>query len=103
MRIVILILLVLLLPAVLAAGEERVAGKPASVQGCLDQEGPDYVLKDLMERQIIVILEPVGFPKQQFAKHVGTQVAVTGTWAEDLKTVRVRRYRQIAPTCKVEE
>jgi hypothetical protein len=59
-----------------------VAPKSSNVEtitGCVDEmPGTQYVLRDESELQLIAMLEPVGFPNENFAKYMGAKVAVTG-------------------------
>jgi hypothetical protein len=50
-----------------------------TITGRVDEiPGPQYVLRDERELQLIALLDPAGFPNESFAKYMGTKVAVTG-------------------------
>jgi hypothetical protein len=70
--------------------------------GCLDElPGPQYVLRDARELQVVAVLEPAGFSVQSFAKYLGHRVTVTGrrTSKDGKSVMSVRAVRSLATTC----
>jgi len=103
-----LLLLALLLPATTQKKEqpEPPAGPPLeALSGCLDQSGEDFVLRDDQNLVILAILDPDGFPKNNFARHVGNRVTVRGRRSSEEQPPRfkVSRIQQIAEGCAAPE
>ena len=75
----------------------------STLTGCLDEQaGPQYVLREERELHLIALLEPVGFPPQNFARFLGHKVAVTGsrsTAAGGESVVKVRRIESLSDVC----
>ena len=101
-------IVILLVVAAVAAGAQTAAKKkkkvvPAveTIVGCVDQKDGAYVLTD--DRQIgkVASLEPDGFDRENFAKHVGHKVKLggksSGTGTE--RVFRVRTIQTIAEYC----
>lgn len=59
--------------------DQKKSSRGGSLTGCVDEQEGHYVLLDDRDLTRIAILEPVGFPKEGFAKHLGHKVIVRGT------------------------
>jgi Protein of unknown function (DUF5818) len=97
-----LLLLVFLALTPRSASGQSNSNKTESMTGCLDEQpGPQYVLRDEKELGLIALLEPVGFPAEDFAKYVGQRVSVTGTRSSKDGTplMKVRSIKKLAETC----
>ena len=91
----------LTIPVTTVSAQQGRSGS-AQLTGCLDEEsGPQYALKRPGDLQLIALLEPVGFPIENFAKFVGHRIAVTGnqTSKDGTAVFRVRSIRDLADTC----
>ena len=74
---------------------------PASLTGCVDEQEGSYVLLSDRTMNPIASLEPDGFPKETFAKHVGHKVTVRGTSVSEgaLPVFKVRAIERVSETC----
>jgi hypothetical protein len=74
---------------------------PASLTGCVDEQEGSYVLLSDRTMNPIANLEPDGFPKETFAKHVGHKVTVRGTSVSQgaLPVFKVRTIERVSETC----
>jgi len=74
---------------------------PASLTGCVDEQEGNYVLLSDRTMNPIANLEPDGFPKEAFAKHVGHKVTVRGTSNAQgtLPLFKVRTIETVSDTC----
>jgi hypothetical protein len=73
----------------------------SSLTGCVDEQEGNYVLLSDRTMNPIANLEPDGFPKEGFAKHVGHKVTVRGTSSaqEPLPLMKVRSIETVAESC----
>jgi hypothetical protein len=98
-----LLALALVLPANARQKQpESPEGPPLqALTGCLDQSGEEFVLRDNQNLVILAILEPDGFAKNNFAKHVGNTVTVRGRQSSNEQPPRfkVRLIQQLAEGC----
>jgi len=91
----------LVLTATLTSGQPN-SGKVESLTGCLDEQpGPQYILREEKELGLLALLEPVGFPAEDFAKYVGQKVSVTGSRSskDGSPLMKVRSIKRLADTC----
>ena len=74
---------------------------PASMTGCVDEQEGSYVLLSDRTMNPIANLEADGFPKEEFAKHVGHKVTVRGTSIPRgaLPLFKVRAVETVSETC----
>jgi hypothetical protein len=72
-----------------------------SLTGCVDEQEGNYVLLSDRTMNPIAKLEPDGFPREGFAKHVGHKVTVRGTSNTQgaLPLVKVRSIETVSETC----
>ncbi|MCC6858231.1 MAG: hypothetical protein IT158_06715 [Bryobacterales bacterium] len=108
----ILPLLLLSMALLLPAAQKKKAPAPEAgppletLTGCMDQSGEDFVLRDDEGLVILAILEPDGFPKNNFARYVGNRVTARGVRREPVEQpprFKVRRIQQIAEGCAAPE
>lgn len=100
-------IVIVLVAAALAAGAQTAPKKKKSapaaetIVGCVDQKDGAYILTD--DRQIgkVAALEPDGFDRENFAKHVGHKVKLTGksSGTGPERVFRVRAIQTIAEYC----
>jgi hypothetical protein len=91
-------------PALGPQAEKRSSPKKspaASMTGCVDEQGGQYLLLDDRTRDPIANLEADGFETEGFAKHVGHKVTVRGTSSPNgsRPIFRVRSIETISETC----
>lgn len=90
----------------IAAAEEPApkprAGKVASLTGCVDQKGEQYVLTSVDSMQVMAVLRGRAFTDDNFARYVGQKAEVQGELREekDERVLHVTRIDKISETCR---
>jgi len=82
-------------------GSTKSKTSAASMTGCIDEQGGQYLLLDDRTRDPIANLEADGFETEGFAKHVGHKVTVRGTSNPNgaRPIFRVRSIETVSETC----
>ncbi|MEO7653023.1 MAG: hypothetical protein ABIZ80_21385 [Bryobacteraceae bacterium] len=98
-----LLLLLLAVPCVAAEKKEKKT-TPTKIQtltGCVDETPSGYVLRGDNQLKQIAALEPVGFAKENLARHVGHKVTVSGklTGPAEAPVFRVQSVKELADYC----
>ncbi len=77
------------------------AAKAKTLTGCVDETPSGYVLRGDTQLRQIAALEPVGFDKENLARHVGHKVTVTGklTGAADAPVFMVQSVKELVDYC----
>ncbi len=83
---------------------KKTAANRVTWTGCLDQRGENYVLAGDKELQTEAVLHGDGFSDDNFARHLGHKVTISGTLARDGNpvTIRVTKVTDIADECSPE-
>ena len=107
----VLLLLSLVAPGVAAdkgaadkKSKKAPAAKAQTLTGCVDETPSGYVLRGERQLKQIAALEPVGFDKENLARHVGHKVTVTGklTGPADAPVFMVQSVKELADYCAPE-
>jgi hypothetical protein len=79
--------------------------RQTTLTGCIDEEDGVYVLIHERTRDLIVTLEPDGFPVENFAKFLGIKVTIRGirTPQDPHPVFRVRSIQKMSEGCGSEQ
>jgi len=81
--------------------QKKMPERVVSLTGCVDQQEGQFVLVDDHDLKVVASLEPVGFPIEGFARHVGEKVTVKGlsTPSDTRPIFKVRTIETLSDTC----
>jgi hypothetical protein len=83
-------------------GEKKRATPAQSLTGCVDQKEANFILRDPQSVRQMAELHGDGFSDDNFAKHLGHRVTVTGTLNSEANppVMKVREIKMISEICE---